>query len=188
MRIPSPPNPFRYLWIAGRSSRLEWWLVHFVCMAGFSLNTDLFTLSTFEAGILGTVRVMHPAARYIVYLLAWISVASIVRRLHDRNKSGWWALLYAVPVIGWGWCFIECGFLPGRTKPAGPAAPPSVVERKQPLPWTPRRIAKAAVNVMGLSLLGLLWYIWYTATPPKFDGDVRTKFGLPPRQAPALPE
>jgi uncharacterized membrane protein YhaH (DUF805 family) len=118
MRIPSLPNPFRYLWIAGRSSRLEWWLVHFVCMAGFSLNTDLFTLSTFEAGILGTVRVMHPAARYIVYLLAWISVASIVRRLHDRNKSGWWALLYAVPVIGWGWCFIECGFLPGaRIRP-----------------------------------------------------------------------
>lgn len=63
-----------------------------------------------------------------------------------------------------------------------------MVERKQPLPWTPRRIAKAAVNIMGLSLLGLLWYIWYTATPPKFDGDVRTRFGLPPRQAPALPE
>ena len=182
------PMVARFLWISGRSSRLEWWLVHFGCMAAFALNEAMFTLSTFESGILGTVRVMHPASRYVIYLLAWISVASIVRRLHDRNKSGWWAVLYAVPVIGWTWCFIECGFMPGRTPPAEPAAPPSVVERKQPRPWTPMRIAKTAVNVVGLSAIGLLWYIWYTATPPKFEGDVRAKFGLPAQQPSTLPE
>jgi uncharacterized membrane protein YhaH (DUF805 family) len=29
------------------------------------------------------------------------SIAVGVRRLHDTNRSGWWMLLYLLPVIGW---------------------------------------------------------------------------------------
>lgn len=29
------------------------------------------------------------------------SIAVGVRRLHDANRSGWWMLLYLLPVIGW---------------------------------------------------------------------------------------
>ncbi len=45
---------------------------------------------------------------HIVVLVTW------VRRLHDRNKSGLWLLLAAVPVIGQAWLIWELGFRPGE--------------------------------------------------------------------------
>jgi uncharacterized membrane protein YhaH (DUF805 family) len=104
----------RVLWTSGRSSRLEWWLVHLGGMAAFAINDSIFTLSTYQLDPLGTIHIRHGLWWYTNALLLWISFASIVRRLHDRNKSGWWVLLYAVPIVGWAWSFIECGFLPPR--------------------------------------------------------------------------
>ena len=43
----------------------------------------------------------------------WISLAIQVKRWHDRDKSGWWALINIVPVIGGLWALVECGFLKG---------------------------------------------------------------------------
>ena len=36
-----------------------------------------------------------------------------IKRWHDRDKSGWWALVGFVPCAGMIWVLIECGFLPG---------------------------------------------------------------------------
>lgn len=49
--------------------------------------------------------------------LIWINLAITVKRWHDRGKSWAWALLGFVPVIGWLWQFIECGFLEGTLGP-----------------------------------------------------------------------
>jgi uncharacterized membrane protein YhaH (DUF805 family) len=46
-------------------------------------------------------------------LVTWISLAIAVKRYHDRDKSGWWALIIFLPVIGALWYLIECGFLRG---------------------------------------------------------------------------
>ncbi len=46
-------------------------------------------------------------------LISWCSVVVTVKRWHDRNKSGWWALILFVPLIGSLWQLVECGFLPG---------------------------------------------------------------------------
>lgn len=35
------------------------------------------------------------------------------KRFHDRNKSAWWQLVAAIPLIGTLWIFIECGCLAG---------------------------------------------------------------------------
>jgi len=43
------------------------------------------------------------------YHLSWVfslatllpNIAVGVRRLHDTNRSGWWVLLYLLPIIGW---------------------------------------------------------------------------------------
>jgi len=43
----------------------------------------------------------------------WIGLAVQIKRWHDRDKSGWWALLNFVPVLGWIWILVECGFLRG---------------------------------------------------------------------------
>jgi uncharacterized membrane protein YhaH (DUF805 family) len=54
----------------------------------------------------------EPGAGQTVILL-WISLAITVKRFHDRDKSGWWALINLLPVIGQIWILIECGFLKG---------------------------------------------------------------------------
>jgi uncharacterized membrane protein YhaH (DUF805 family) len=46
-----------------------------------------------------------------------VSLATQVKRWHDRNKSGWWILIALVPVIGGLWALIETGFLPGTEGP-----------------------------------------------------------------------
>jgi uncharacterized membrane protein YhaH (DUF805 family) len=45
--------------------------------------------------------------------LLWPSMAIMVKRWHDRDKRGWWALVVFVPVIGWIWALIENGLLRG---------------------------------------------------------------------------
>ena len=46
-------------------------------------------------------------------LLFWPALAISVKRWHDRDKPGWWALLAFLPVIGWIWVLIENGLLRG---------------------------------------------------------------------------
>ena len=47
----------------------------------------------------------------------WMKLAVLVKRWHDRDKSGWWVLITLVPLIGWLWQLIECGFLDGTPGP-----------------------------------------------------------------------
>ena len=110
--------------------------------------------------------------------LAWVSFASVVRRFHDRGKSGWWALLYFMPFIGWLWIIIECGLLPGKpaaTYPNNPALAPAptpapskpapasrsaarlqtaqrvgTVQRNEYRPWDRKRMVKLAGNAISL--------------------------------------
>jgi len=55
------------------------------------------------------------AVGYVVTF--WSSLALYVKRFHDRDKSGWWAVIGLVPVIGPIWMTIEHGFLPGTRGP-----------------------------------------------------------------------
>jgi uncharacterized membrane protein YhaH (DUF805 family) len=41
------------------------------------------------------------------------ALAIYAKRWHDRNKSGWWTLILIVPIIGFVWFLVECGFLRG---------------------------------------------------------------------------
>ena len=74
----------RYLDFQGRSSRSEFWY--------WMLFTALvqFCLSLMSEAVL------------VVFVLAALlpSVAVGVRRLHDTGRSGWWFLLWLVPLVG----------------------------------------------------------------------------------------
>jgi uncharacterized membrane protein YhaH (DUF805 family) len=50
-------------------------------------------------------------------ILLYPSLAVDVKRLHDRDKSGWWILLLLVPVLGFIWFIVECGCLRGTAGP-----------------------------------------------------------------------
>jgi uncharacterized membrane protein YhaH (DUF805 family) len=53
----------------------------------------------------------------ILVAILWINLTITVRRWHDRDKSGYWALLGLIPIIGWLWQGIECGLLDGTLGP-----------------------------------------------------------------------
>lgn len=68
-----------------------------------------------------TTRVFGVMTNPVVAILAipacWAKLAVFAKRWHDRDKSAWFLLLYFLPVIGWAWQLIECGFLDGTPGP-----------------------------------------------------------------------
>lgn len=46
-------------------------------------------------------------------LAVWITLAIQVKRWHDIGKSGWWAAINIVPILGPLWALIQCGFMKG---------------------------------------------------------------------------
>jgi uncharacterized membrane protein YhaH (DUF805 family) len=75
----------KYADFSGRASRAEyWWFFLFLCLASAALSL----VSEMVAGLF-QIAVFLP------------SIAAGVRRLHDTNRSGWFLLLWLIPVVGW---------------------------------------------------------------------------------------
>lgn len=47
-------------------------------------------------------------------LALWISLATMIKRCHDRGKSGWWVLIVLIPLAGFIWMIIDLGALEGE--------------------------------------------------------------------------
>ncbi len=58
-----------------------------------------------------------PATLIVVAVIFLPMLAIYIKRLHDRNKSGWFVLINLVPFVGQIWFFIEIGLLPGTDGP-----------------------------------------------------------------------
>ncbi len=78
----------RYLSFEGRASRLEYW--------------PWYIMIVLVQGILSIESVDdYVWVVFIVYLLLLPpTIAVTVRRLHDLDNSGWWALLMLIPIGG----------------------------------------------------------------------------------------
>ncbi|WP_448203972.1 DUF805 domain-containing protein [Azospirillum sp. sgz302134] len=93
----------------------------------------LFALAAFVLSIV--VAILDSNSEVPVFtavfnvLLIWPSLAVGVKRWHDRNKSGWWMLIMFIPLLGFLWTIVECGFLRGTEGPNrfgdSPVAPPA---------------------------------------------------------------
>lgn len=84
-----------YAVFKGRARRREYWI--------FELMTSAIVLALFVlAVILGKAGYPYFLGLPILYGVATVipSLSSLVRRLHDTNRSGWWLLISAVPVVG----------------------------------------------------------------------------------------
>lgn len=99
----------RYAKFSGRARRAEyWWFVLFNMLVGMAL----WGVAMAASGAVDTpshlLRGGHGAGAmaaivlYDLYGLAALvpGLAVAVRRLHDRDHSGWWLLLYLVPLVG----------------------------------------------------------------------------------------
>lgn len=76
---------FKYADFNGRADRSEYWWFELFCLLV----------------IVGAGMVNETLSNLVSLALALPSLAVGARRLHDINKSGWWQLLYLIPVIGW---------------------------------------------------------------------------------------
>ena len=100
-----------YINFKGRARRKEYWmftLVYFIILMGCSaLDNMLGTVFMMDAGPLGQISMGYGWVYTIcglIHFLPGLSVA--VRRLHDVGKSGWFNLIYFIPIIGIIWLIV----------------------------------------------------------------------------------
>ena len=107
----------------GRITRLGFWgawlaLAFITIVAGFGLamladylveQIDNPTLAPLADPANRSVGI----ALILAIPLTWMAFCLLVKRWHDRGRSGWWLLFALIPIIGQLWAIIECGFLAG---------------------------------------------------------------------------
>lgn len=94
--------------LEGRIPRRTYWLG--------TLGTEVasFALLLLIATIIDSDQELIDALALLIRLpVIWMGIALAVKRLHDRNKSGWQLLLVLIPVAGPLWLLVELGFRPG---------------------------------------------------------------------------
>ena len=75
----------------GRINRAKYWLtslIYFIALFALYVLFGLFF--SFPTDLLGTILIF--AIPFIPIIISSIAVA--IKRLHDRNKSGWWLLVF----------------------------------------------------------------------------------------------
>jgi len=75
----------KYADFTGRASRPEFWWFFLFC---FLVGGVLSAFSTALSGIFALITIVP-------------RLAVGARRLHETNRSGWWQLLWLVPIVGW---------------------------------------------------------------------------------------
>ena len=96
----------KYATFSGRASRSEyWWFALFTVLVALVLSAIMMMGMNFETGEFGALAKLGIGLLGIFYLGILIpTIAVAVRRLHDRNMSGWWYLgfiaLSFIPVVG----------------------------------------------------------------------------------------
>ncbi len=104
---PMPTRDFAwYFSFSGRMKRSEWWTVYSMVVGGMIL---LITMLSPALQSNGPVSLLF----LVIWITSmWITLASNVKRLHDRGRSGWFLLIGVIPLVGI-WVLIEIGFLRG---------------------------------------------------------------------------
>lgn len=90
----------KYATFSGRASRSElWWFVlfNFICSIVAIIIDNILGTTYAIAGGKASGGLFYSLLQLLL-LLPGLSVQ--VRRLHDRNRSGWWWWLVLIPVIG----------------------------------------------------------------------------------------
>ena len=86
----------KYATFSGRASRSEfWWFYLFTVLMSWGSTIvagAMFGFGNPDADIFSSIV-------SLVFVIPGFAAGS--RRLHDIGKSGWWQLLWIIPIIGW---------------------------------------------------------------------------------------
>ena len=99
-----------YLSPQGRVTRGEYWQRLFLPSLGIVFVAAILDLIFGWASRESPLGVI---SNLMILAILYPTIIVLVKRLHDHNKSGWWCLVYFVPIVGGVWALIECGFLRG---------------------------------------------------------------------------
>lgn len=175
-RLPAPDRP---LSIQGRFRRLSFiaWFAFiqfiFLCSTiALGLSIDIVNFSGFSVdpgGLLSLQGLSSLGTLIILLLYLYFALVIMVRRLHDLERSGWWLLLFLLPVMNlllWLYLLFAAGTR--GTNQYGPVRPNQIWEKI--VAWL----------VIGLSILSLLtilslWSSLDFSTPSQLPGEVRQK-------------
>jgi uncharacterized membrane protein YhaH (DUF805 family) len=94
----------------GRWPRRDYWLCGFLPLFPIGIANDILFYAA-PGGIVHVVSIV------VGILSLWPGFAITVKRLHDRNRSGWFAALVLIPVVGLVFLIVEVWFLKGTTGP-----------------------------------------------------------------------
>lgn len=96
--------------LEGRISRKQFWLNYILVMFGLNFVVSflvvMLTVGFSQLSTLGDViGVVMFAGLGLIWLLMtlaniWAAIAVSMKRLHDRNMSGWWVLWFLLAVYG----------------------------------------------------------------------------------------
>ena len=94
----------------GRLSRARFWLAY-ISLAAVAAAVAWGAMVLRER----TGKTDVPWLTLVLFIvpLSWMNLCLMVKRWHDRNRSGLWLLINLIPGIGQLWTVIECGFIAG---------------------------------------------------------------------------
>lgn len=94
------------LWFSpkGRASRSDLWLRTYLAFAGM----------IFIAGLIDGLIEQELFVSIVQLSAIWVFLVVQIKRCRDRDRSGWFILLYLIPIVSL-WPLIEICFLKGTT-------------------------------------------------------------------------
>ena len=96
----------------GRVNRKQWWL--WLVLPGTVIGILLGFVDMATGNFHQKAGIGIGLFSGIFALLTLIPIIIVyIKRFHDRDKSGWWVLIWLIPIIGAIWLLIELGFLKG---------------------------------------------------------------------------
>jgi len=99
----------------GRIGRGTFWAVQIPVLVLFwlyAMHVDPLLARWFPYSVFEGLTV----ALVLAAPLIWVQTAIVIKRCHDRGKSGFWALLLFIPVFGLLWLLVDCGLLPAAER------------------------------------------------------------------------
>jgi uncharacterized membrane protein YhaH (DUF805 family) len=107
---------FKDVWLAvdGRICRKDYWLkfiVPYLVLYAIVFGIQVALLGNFMDAANPSFQIPWLLLIFVL-LMIYPSIAAGIKRVHDRNRSGWFLLLAFVPILNI-WLMIELYFLPG---------------------------------------------------------------------------
>ncbi len=92
----------------GRINRSGWWF-YFVCAPAL----HAFLVAIIQIAHNGRYSEFTSMFVLLFLPLLFVDIAVCVKRFHDLADSGWFVLFGLIPIFGWCYIIVVCGFLKG---------------------------------------------------------------------------